>query len=365
MNCAHCGARMKNTQPVKVSDLFALVQRDYRDKEKRSLYNVNLYINNQLLPYFGEKSAAYMLEKNIDDYKDKRLAEGASKVTVNRELAVLKRGFSLGLKRRLIKSVPFIELFPEPEPREGHYEYEEFLKFYEVAKAIGARKNFDGLVVADIVHFAYFSGWRLSECLGLHKDWIKVKERIVILPAKKHKNKRPKVLPLDGEMWDMVQQRLVNASPDGLLFHRNGRRIKSIRRLCRSVCDAIQIDPSHFFHNLRRSFRTNLGRAGVDDQTGMKLMGHRTMSVYNNYNQIDLVRQRDALQRMQNTLDASMEKNQVDSAPGNNVELEEKLTEREGFEPSNPLGVARFRVKGPGSKLVKYLKNLLIQRPTN
>jgi integrase len=362
MNCQHCGSKMKNTQAIKVGDLLALVQRDYRDKEKRSLYGVNLYINNQLLPYFGEKSAAYLLEKNIDDYKDKRLAEGASKVTLNRELAVLKRGFSLGLKRRLLKSTPFIELFPEPEPREGHYEYEDFLKFIEVAKAVRPNKNFDGPVVADIVYFAYFSGWRLSECLGLHKDWIKVKERIAILPAKKHKNKRPKVLPLDGEMADMIFRRLACASPDGYLFHRNGRQIKSIRRICLTICNAVGLDSAHFFHNLRRSFRTNLGRTGTDDQTGMKLMGHRTLSVYNNYNQIDLARQREALQRMQNTLDASTEKTQASSGPCNSSSEQIELAERVGFEPTNPVKDYLISSQVRGGKLAKYLRKLIWRR---
>jgi integrase len=285
------------------------------------------------LPYFGDRSAAFLLEKTIDEYKDKRLAEGASKVTVNRELAVLKRAFSLGLKRRLIKSVPQIELFPEPPPREGHYEYEDFLKFQQVARAIGARKNFDGEVVADITLFAYCSGWRLNECLSLNKDWIKVRERLAIVPAQKHKNKRAKVLPLDDKLWEMIYTRYMNASPEGFLFHRNGKQIKSIRRLAATVCEIAGLDSAHFFHNLRRSFRTNLGRAGVDDQTGMKLMGHRTLDVYNNYNQIGLERMREALERMQKTLEPTLQEKKADRELEITLDSQEVVAEREGFEP--------------------------------
>ena len=89
-----------SSKSVRVSELLALVQRDYRDKEHRSLYMVNLYINNQLLPYFGDRVANAVLETHIDKYKDERLAAGASKVTINRELAVLKRAFTLGSRRR-------------------------------------------------------------------------------------------------------------------------------------------------------------------------------------------------------------------------------------------------------------------------
>src|SRR5215467_10650090 len=92
-----------------------------------------------------------------------------------------------------------------------------------------------------------------------HKHWIKTKEQIAVLPGKNHKNKKPKVFPLDGKMWEMIRTRLENPSAEGLLFHRNGRRIKSIRRLCKTLCAQAQIDETHFFHNLRRSCRTNLG----------------------------------------------------------------------------------------------------------
>src|SRR5262245_39522979 len=114
-------------------------------------------------PFFGDRVANAVLETHIDKYKDERLAAGASKVTINRELAVLKRAFTLGSRRRLVRTTPYIELFPEPPPREGHYEQEELVRFLDAANAVKAEKNFDGRVVADIVMFAYFSGWRLKE----------------------------------------------------------------------------------------------------------------------------------------------------------------------------------------------------------
>src|SRR5262249_29201367 len=118
-----------------------------------------------------------------------------------RELAVLKRAFNLGMRRRLVKSIPYIELFPEPPPREGHYEQDELVRFLDAANAVKAEKNFDGRVVADIVMFAYFSGWRLKECLNLHKDLIKVKEQIAVLPGKNQKKQALEGLPV---RWQAV-----------------------------------------------------------------------------------------------------------------------------------------------------------------
>ena len=82
----------------------------------------------------------------------------------------------------------------------------------------------------------------------------------------------------------MVQYRLDRANGDGLLFHRNGKAVKSIRRLCETVCEVAEI-PEKSFHDLRRSATTNLNRSGVDKETGKKITGHVTDAMYNQYNQ--------------------------------------------------------------------------------
>jgi integrase len=146
-----------------------------------------------------------------------------------------------------------------------------------------------------------------------------VVERLVVLPATKHKNKRPKVLPLDGRLWDLIQRRYEKASPDGFLFHRNGKQIKSIRRLCLTIGEIAGLDSAHFFHNLRRSFRTNIGRVGVDDQTGMKLMGHTTPSVYDNYNQISVERLREAVKKVGKHLDNSIRQFYTPTTPAEDL----------------------------------------------
>jgi len=320
-----------------VADLLRLVQRDYADK--RSKYNVDLYINNQLLPKMGERVANFVKKSHVEDYKDSRKHEGASEVTINRELAILKRGYSLGIEDELIERRPFIKLYPEPEPREGHYEHDEFLRWQDACRQMGAHKNYDGEVVADIVLFGYFSGWRLRECLGLHKDWIKPAEKLAVLPAAKHKNKRPKIYPLEGKVWQMVERRLANVSPQGLLFHRSGKPVKSIRRICATVCDLCEpkINSEHFFHNLRRSCTTNLNRAGVDKETGKKITGHLTDRVYHNYNQHTVDNLRSAIKSVEDYLEKSSIEKQVNGVNGNSQNGQEVMAERGGFEP--PLDV--------------------------
>src|ERR1043165_5195699 len=152
--CETCGAKMK-TQGVKIMDLLKLVQNHYEVNKLRTKYTVDLYIKNQLGPKLGERIANHVRKSHIEDYKLKRKHDGASEVTINRELQVLSKAFSLGLEDELIERKPPIKLFPEPEPREGHYEPEEYARWQAACRQLT-----NGEVIADIVMFAYYSGWR-------------------------------------------------------------------------------------------------------------------------------------------------------------------------------------------------------------
>lgn len=310
------------TQGVRVTDLLKLVERHYDVNSLRSAYMVKLYIKNQLAPKLGARVANHVRKGHVEDYKDQRKKEGASEVTINRELAVLSKAFTIGIEEELIERRPPIKLFPEPEPREGHYEHDDFLKWQAACRQLKG-SNYDGEVVADIVMFGYYSGWRLRECLGLHKDWIRTKDKIAVLPASKHKNKKPKIYPLEGKVWQMIEKRLASPSPDGLLFHRNGRPVKNMSRICSTVCGIVGVSKEHFFHNLRRSCTTNLNRAGVDKETGKKITGHLTDSIYHAYNQHDMNSLRTAVKKVEEYLEISVRENQVASVPENNQEVEQ------------------------------------------
>jgi integrase len=284
---------MAKRNQTRVSDLFNLVTADYRRLGKRSLDIIEIHIK-RLEPYFAERVANLVSTQVVNDYIDQRQQDGAANATINREMAVLKRGYNLGLRHGVVNRRPYIEKLPEAEPREDFFEYDEFRKFETALRAKGKEANWDGNVVADVVVFAYFSGWRLNEVLQLNASWIKADLRLAILPAAKHKNKKQKVFPLEGEVWNLVSLRLGGINNDGLLFHRNGKPIKSVRKIFQSTCREIKLDKKKF-HALRRSLVTNLNRADVPVETGKKISGHRTTGVYQNYNQVTVKQLRDAV----------------------------------------------------------------------
>jgi len=311
------------TQGVKIADLLRLVEKHYEVNKLRTAATVSSYIRNQLEPKLGDRVANNVRKSHVEDYKLRRKKEGASECTINRELQVLSKAFSLGIEDEIIDRKPPIKLYPEPEPREGHYEPDEYARWQDACRQLT-----NGDVIADIVMFAYHSGWRRGECLNLHRDWIRLRDRIAVLPKQFSKNKRIRVYPLEGKVLAMIERRLANCNQDVLLFHRNGKAVRDMTDICKKVCDLVGVDSKHFFHNLRRSATTNLNRAGVDKETGKKITGHRTDSIYNNYNQVSLDAVRLAVKRAEEYVEMTAGEKQNGETTENNQEVQE-LTKKE------------------------------------
>jgi integrase len=87
---------------------------------------------------------------------------------------------------------------------------------------------------------------------------------------------------------DDVQQRNGRIIP--LVFHREGRPIKAFRRAWMSACRRAGI-PDRIPHDFRRTAVRNLELAGVSRSVAMKMVGHKTESIYRRYaivNETDL-----------------------------------------------------------------------------
>ena len=67
-----------------------------------------------------------------------------------------------------------------------------------------------------------------------------------------------------------------------LIFHRNGKRIRDLRRAWDSACTAAGC-PGRIPHDFRRTAVRNLERAGVPRSAAMAMVGHKTESIYRRY----------------------------------------------------------------------------------
>ena len=84
---------------LRFEEAAADVVTDYRVNGKRSLAHVEGRIENHLTPYFGGRRMATITTADVRAYTAARLDAGTAKpASVNRELAVLKRAFTLAVR---------------------------------------------------------------------------------------------------------------------------------------------------------------------------------------------------------------------------------------------------------------------------
>jgi integrase len=233
--------------------------------------------------FFGHRRALSVTPDTVRAFITERRKGGKATATINRELAVLKRAYTLALNERRIGSKPHIpSAGPEDNVRRG------FVGPAEVTAIIG---HMDATLAA-IVRFAFRTGWRSGEILGLTWDRIDRQAREVRLDTSKSGHGR--VLPLDAELRALIEERWTARTytrPDGTaavspyVFHENGRPLTDSMKAKRwkTAAKAAGL-PSLVFHDLRRSAIRLLVRSGVSERVAMDVSGHKTRSVFDRYN---------------------------------------------------------------------------------
>ncbi len=92
-------------------------------------------------------------------------------------------------------------------------------------------------------------------------------------------------------------------------------------------------------HDLRHTFTTNARKAGVDRTVIMKLIGHKTLSMFTRYNTVDQADAKEAMERLEdfygrNDLSAAIELQAQKKGPVTSPNPLKSLAPRVGLEPT-------------------------------
>jgi integrase len=298
------------TDRVMVSELLRDVLADYKMKGRDVGKSAGPLIEHHLLPALKHMRASNLNVSHLRKYVTDRQAEGAAPASINREIAMLRRGYSLGLvsgKVSMAKVPAFKEVtLEENNVREGFWEHDEYQRFRD-ALPEDERAVFI---------FGYWTGCRYSEITKLRWEQVDLDQRIVKLRKGTTKNKQARLIPLGkaglGDLYDMLlaqrerHQMLCPQSPwvffrrgavtPGRASVRRGGRVTEIKKPFRAAQEATGIDKT--FHDLRRTGVRNLVRAGVPQSVAKRISGHLTDSVFERYNIVDETDLHDAAERM-------------------------------------------------------------------
>jgi integrase len=269
---------------VTFDDMAAALIRDYQVNGRKALSAIR-----HLKRSFGLDKALDITTDRINNHIARRQGEGASNATINREIAALKRMFSLTIQAGKLTSRPYMASLEENNARQGFLDHGSFLVL---------RENLPNYL-KDPVTFLYFSGWRVSEMRALEWRDVDLAGKVVRLRPEISKNKDGRLLPLKGELLQVIERAKEGRRPDCLyVFHLDGQPVGDFRRAWKTACKAAGLN-GIIVHDLRRTAVRNMVRAGVPERVAMSLSGHKTRSIFDRYNIVSEADLAQATERLQ------------------------------------------------------------------
>ena len=284
---------------LRVRDLLDALEADYKLREVKSPA-----VQSHLKPLrdaLGNIRAQNLTAEMVDQYIGIRLQDRKAKATVNRETQLLGQAFRLAIERKKLRAAPQIRRLSEKgNERCGFFEKADF------EALVGQLPDY----LQDFTRFGFLTGWRKGEIASLVWSDLDLDARIIILRGQEAKNGHSRKVPLEGELWEIIERRC-NArrykQPDETVgisqhvFHREGKPIGDYRKAWASASKKTSLE-GKLFHDFRRTAARNMRRAGVSEKVCMDLMGHKTTSMFHRYNITDEHDLRETVQKTQQYL---------------------------------------------------------------
>jgi integrase len=269
-------------EQTKFADLEKLILRDYEANGRKSIKSLTDRVAS-LRRTFGSVRPVDVTYAMLEEYKEKRQAEGAKNATIRYELVVFGRMYSLGIKWRLLTTKPLLPTVKVENARKGFFSEEHFQRVLE-------RLPLD---VAAAMMFAYFTGWRVGEIRKLTWANVNFEEGVVRLEADETKNEQARVFPfeaheylrglLEAQRKHIERLRGEQSKIVPWVFPRlDGRQLGQFHKQWTAACREAGV-PGRVPHDLRRTAVRNLMRAGVNERVAMTLTGHKTRSIFDRY----------------------------------------------------------------------------------
>jgi len=271
----------RDEERLRLSDIRTAVETDFRANGKKSLDRALLAFKH-LERHLGNAPLLSITTGRVRRYISDRQEEGGAASTVRNEVNALRRGLNILHEDGRVSRVPKIPAPQLDNVREG------FLTQADLNRVLLHLPDY----ARPITRFAYLTGWRSAEVLGLQWSQVDFEAGTVRLEPGTTKNAEGRtfpfrVLPPLAELLEQQREHTRRTEREKgtiipWVWHRGGRRIQSIRVAWKNALTKAGL-PGAWFHDLRRSAVRNMERAGVPRSVAMKLSGHKTESVYRRY----------------------------------------------------------------------------------
>jgi len=235
---------------------------------------------------FGQHLVNNIKASDLTDYQEKRLEQKASPRTVDYEISVIKTMVTRAfyddkVSGRILKVFKPIKrkLKPGSNARKRVLSFKEYLKLTD-----NAPQHLKVILIT-----AYFTGMRMSELLNLIWKYIDRKAMFIRLPADATKEGKEKNIPINHHVKKILDT-IPRALKHNYVFTYRGNAFQEggIKKSFKTTCINAKIlygrktENGTTFHDIRRTVKTNMLKAGVDKVYRDLILGHslKGMDVY-------------------------------------------------------------------------------------
>lgn len=233
--------------------------------------------------FFAGKRLRDITPMLIEQFKQQRLKtktlhkRDRSPATVNRELQVLSKVFSMAYDNGLVETNPMrrVHKLREAPARERYLTDEEEKRLFAVL--IGRRAHLRPIVVV-----ALQTGMRQGEILGLKWEHVDFDQKTIYIAHTK--TGKPRKIPIGTPVAVELRSLRQDALSDQHVFScaRTGLKLTTFRHTWERACKQARISGLRF-HDLRHTFATRLRAKGVHEMDIMTLLGHTTLQMTSRY----------------------------------------------------------------------------------
>ncbi len=243
-------------------------------KESKRSWRHDVFRARVLLKHFRGKTLAQVSPLLIEKLKSERRksitlrGDTRSPASVNRELELLSRIFTMAIKQKLVDKNPCreVQLLPLDNRRTRYLTDEE--EPLLLAQLPGTREHVRGPVL-----LALGTGIRRGDLFNLRWSQVDFQAGIVYVPNAKTGKGYP--VPMSKQVRSVLLELHAKAKGAELVFTsgKTGRAYCDLKKGFRAACADAGISLLRW-HDLRHTFGTRLAEAGVSEAVIAELMGH-------------------------------------------------------------------------------------------
>jgi integrase len=225
------------------------LEQDYRIKGQTIKWAERVW-EIHLKDFFGGIKASRVGTSQIGEYVEKRQREGAAKNTINREIALLRRAFSLGFEAepQKVSRVPKFHRFIVSEKGNERRGFVEEPEYRKLADATAGQ-----LWLRTLLALGYTYGFRKAELLEMRCQQVDLFNHTISLYSGETKNGEGRTVVLTEDCKRLVTELRRGKQPEDFLFTRaNGEPVRDFRGAWEALIEAARL-PALLFHDLRRS----------------------------------------------------------------------------------------------------------------